>query len=76
MLNNSFGFDTLTVNGCFEEERESGFSNAARSLSIENLNNMGVEFRPDIIFNFKLISMFISRLWAASKKIKLSKSPI
>ncbi len=76
MLNNSFGFDTLTVNGCFEEERESGFSKAARSLSIENLNNMGIEFRPGIIFNFNLISMFISRLWAVSKKIKLSEKPL
>jgi UDP-MurNAc hydroxylase len=74
MLNNSFGFDTLTVNGCFEEERESGFSKAARSLSIENLNNMGIEFRPNFIFNFKLIALFISRLWAVSKKIKLSKA--
>ena len=73
MLNNSFGFDTLTVNGCFEEEKESGFSKAARSLSIENLNNMGIEFRPNIIFNFKLISMFMKRLIAVSKKIKLSK---
>ena len=71
MLNNSFGFDTLTVNGCFEEEKESGFSKAARTLSIENLNNMGIEFRPSIIFNFKLISMFINRLWTVSKKIKL-----
>jgi UDP-MurNAc hydroxylase len=73
MLNNSFGFDTLTVNGCFEEERESGFSKAARSLSIENLNNMGIEFRPNIIFNFKVLSMFFSRLLLVSKKVKLSK---
>jgi hypothetical protein len=72
MLNNSFGFDTLTVNGCFEEERASGFSKAARSLSIENLNNMGIEFRPNIIFNFNLILMFIGRLWAVSSKIELS----
>ena len=76
MLNNSFGFDTLTVNGCFEEEKESGFSKAARTLSIENLNNMGIEFRPAIIFNFQLISMFINRLWGVSRKIKLKKKTI
>ena len=76
MLNNSFGFDTLTVNGCFEEERESGFSRAARSLSIENLNNMGIEFRPNFIFNFQLISMFLERLWAVSRKIKLAKRSV
>jgi UDP-MurNAc hydroxylase len=73
MLNNSFGFDTLTVNGCFEEERESGFSKATRSLSIENLNNIGIEFRPKIIFNFQLILMFFSRLRVVSKKINLQR---
>lgn len=72
MLNNSFGFDTLTVNGCFEQESESGFSKAARSLSIENLNNLGIEFRPSIIFNLNLILMFIRRLWIVSSKLKLS----
>tara|TARA_B100000767_G_C19742273_1_gene526763 strand:- start:1625 stop:2008 length:384 start_codon:yes stop_codon:yes gene_type:complete len=73
LLSNTFGFDTLTVNACFEEESNSGFSRAARSLAIENLNNMGIQFRPSIIFNYKLIAMFISRLWAVSKKLKVAK---
>ncbi len=75
IFKNSFGFDTLTVNGCFEEERKSGFSQAARTLSIENLNNMGIEFRPSIVLNLKVISMFINRLWTVSKKINLSNKP-
>ena len=72
ILTNTFGFDTLTVNGCFEEEKVSGFSRAARSLAIENLNNMGTSFNPSIIFNVQLISLFIARLFAVSKKIQSS----
>ena len=73
VMGNTFGFDTLTVNGCFEEVADSGFSRAARSLAIENLNNMGIQFRPSIVFNFKLITMFISRLWVVTKKLKIAK---
>ena len=73
LLKNSFGFDTLTVNGCFEEEGDSGFSRAARTIAIENLHNMGIQFRPSIILNVQLITLFVSRLWAVSKKIRLSK---
>jgi hypothetical protein len=72
ILTNTFGFDTLTVNGCFEEEKVSGFSRAARSLAIENLNNMGTSFNPSIIFNVQLISLFITRLFVVSKKIQSS----
>ena len=69
LMNNTFGFDTLTVNGCFEEECKSGFSIATRSLAIENLNNIGISVRPRIIFNFRVILMFISRLFKVAKKI-------
>lgn len=74
VLSNTFGFDTLTVNGCFEEVSKSGFSRVARSLAIENLNNMGIEFRLGIIFNYRFINMFISRLWVVSRKLKLAKT--
>jgi len=69
IMTNTFGFDTLTVNGCFEEEKASGFSRAARSLAIENLNNIGISFNPGIIFNVHLISLFVTRLFSVSKKI-------
>ena len=72
IMTNSFGFDTLTVNGCFEEESDSGFSRAARTLAIENFNNMGISFKPSVIFNIQLITLFISRLKDVSKKIRLS----
>ena len=74
VFSNTFGFDTLTVNGCFEEANDSGFSRAARTLAIENLNNMGIEFRPGIIFSYQLITIFMTRLWAISKKLKLTKA--
>jgi hypothetical protein len=75
LLKNTFGFDTITVNGCFEEVSYSGFSRATRTLAIENLNNMGIEFRPSIILNYQLIIMFISRLSAVSKKLRIGKNP-
>lgn len=69
IMQNTFGFDTLTVNGCFEERKDKGFSKMAKSLAIENLNNIGIKFNFYIIFNFKLIVLFFSRLRIASKKI-------
>ncbi len=73
LMSNTFGFDTLTVNGCFEEGQNSGFSKLARSFAIENLNNMGIEFRPSIIFNLNLIIMFLQRLRMVSRKLRLAK---
>ena len=66
---NTFGFDTLTVNGCFEESSKNGFSRMTRLLAIENLNNLGIAFKPSIIFNIKLIILFLSRLYAVSRKL-------
>jgi UDP-MurNAc hydroxylase len=66
---NTFGFDTLTVNGCFEESSKNGFSRMTRLLAIENLNNLGIAFKPSIIFNIKLIILFLSRLYTVSRKL-------
>ena len=72
LFSNSFGFDTLTVNGCFEELKINGFTKAAKSLAIENLNNLGISFSPKILFNFAILSMFYSRLLRVAKKIRLA----
>ncbi len=72
LMKNSFGFDTLTVNGCFEEESESGFSRAARTLAIESLNNLGIEFRPSVLLRPNLFSLFVSRLMTVSRKVSLA----
>jgi len=70
LFSNSFGFDTLTVNGCFDEEKEGGFSKATKTLAIENLNNIGIYIKLSILFNMPVIFMFIRRL----KKVERSLS--
>jgi hypothetical protein len=62
LLKNSFGFDTLTVNGCFEEARKNGFIDSTKTLAIENLNNLGISFSLRLIFNLTAIKTFITRL--------------
>ncbi len=69
VFGNPFGFDTLTVNGCFEEVAPGGFSRAARLLAIENLNNLGIAFRPGILFRGRVIAMFMERLLAISRRL-------
>ncbi|MDA8890117.1 MBL fold metallo-hydrolase [Gammaproteobacteria bacterium] len=69
VMQNTFGFDTLTVNGCFEEKKENGFAKMTKSLAIENLNNIGIKFDFYMIFNFKLLVLFLHRLKTVSKKI-------
>jgi len=68
---NSFGFDTLTVNGCFEEVKKDGFVNATKTLAIENLNNLGVKVEFKTLFNFSIIILFFNRLFRVSKKLDL-----
>ena len=69
LLKNSFGFDTLTVNGCFEETRKNGFTDAAKTLAIENMNNLGIRFSPKLIFNISAVITFIIRLSKIKRKI-------
>jgi L-ascorbate metabolism protein UlaG (beta-lactamase superfamily) len=71
LFNNSFGFDTLTVNGCFEEGRVGGFVAATKSLAIENLNNLGIFVTPSLIFNFSIIKKFMVSLYRVARKINL-----
>jgi hypothetical protein len=69
LFSNSYGFDTLTVNACFEEGRTGGFVAATKSLAIENLNNLGIDVKPSLIFNVSIIKLFIFRLYRVAKKI-------
>ena len=69
LFNNSFGFDTLTVNGCFEEGRVGGFVAATKSLAIENLNNLGIAISPSLIFNFSIIKKLLVSLYRVAQKI-------
>ncbi len=70
LFKNSFGFDTLTVNGCFEEAKSKGFVLAAKTLAIENLNNLGIRFTIATLFNFKIIKLFLTRLYRVARKLE------
>lgn len=69
VFQNSFGFDTLTVNGCFEEEKQGGFVQATKTLAIESLNNLGINVAPRTLLNFSIIRLFLTRLYRVSRKI-------
>jgi len=74
ILNNSFGFDTLTVNGCFEEGTKGGFKKATKLFAIENLNNLGIYFNFSLIFNLKIISFFFKLLKKVETNLKKTNS--
>ena len=69
IFKNSFGFDTLTVNGCFEEIQKGGFVKATKTLAIENLNNLGIKIELKTLFNISIIKLFLTRLYRVSKKL-------
>ena len=69
IFKNSFGFDTLTVNGCFEEVAKDGFVNATKTLAIENLNNLGIKIELKTLFNFSIIKLFLTRLYRVARKL-------
>lgn len=69
LFNNSFGFDTLTVNGCFEEIMPRGFVTATKTLAIENLNNLGIKISPYLLMNFRIIAIFMAKLFRVRKKL-------
>jgi len=66
---NTFGFDTLTVNGCFEEGSKGGFSLATRTFAIENLNNIGINMTPFFVFRIDVIMLFLSLLRKVNNKL-------
>ena len=58
IFKNPFGFDTLTVNGCFEEKNKGAFLKMTKNFAIENLNNLGVSFGISAIFNYRFFPFF------------------
>ena len=69
IFKNSYGFDTLTVNGCFEELSTGGFSITTKTLALDSFNNNGIYFKIGILFNLKLITNSFITLYRASKKL-------
>ena len=62
IFKNPFGFDTLTVNGCFEENNKGAFFKMTKNFAVENLNNLGVPIGFSAIFNFRFIEFFFTML--------------
>ena len=71
IFKNSFGFDTLTVNACFEEIKKGDFIQATKTLAIENLNNLGIKIEMKTLINFSIIKLFLSRLYRVAKKLEV-----
>lgn len=69
IFKNSFGFDTLTVNGCFEEVAKNGFVRATKTLAIENLNNLGINIEVKTLLKFSIIKLFLTRLYRVARKL-------
>ena len=61
IFKNEFGFDTLTVNGCFEASRE-GFLKSTKSLAIGSLNALGLGINIKLLKESKIIFLFLIKL--------------
>ena len=72
IFDQGYGYDTLTVNGCFEELNKDGFVKMTQSLALGNLNNIGIYLNYSIIFNFNIIFLFLKKIFHLKKKINYS----
>ena len=68
IFKNEFGFDTLTVNGCFEAS-QAGFSKITKSLALGNLNSIGLKLNFSLMFHVKIIFLFLRTLKKVKKQI-------
>lgn len=62
-----FGFDTLFVNGCFEERRRGGFERFAKCFVIGNLNAIGIHVGPGIIRHGGVLSLLLKKMRAVGE---------
>ena len=65
----SYGFDTLVVNGCFEEKKSGGFFKASRCLGIEVLNNMGFFIKLKSLISPKIIFFILKIVRRVKQKL-------
>ncbi|MEM9227426.1 MAG: hypothetical protein AAGA45_05620, partial [Verrucomicrobiota bacterium] len=70
LFKNEFGFDTIMVNGCFEEVNPDGFSKSAKTFGLGNLNALGIYFTPSIITDTQTLKFFAGKLFEISKRLK------
>ena len=69
IFKNEFGFDTLTVNGCFQTDSEN-FSKVTKTLALGSLNAMGLGLNLKLIFNLQIIFLFLGKVASFFKKLK------
>lgn len=68
-----YGFDTLGVNGTFEELQRGGFDKFTKTFAIENLNNIGYSFKLALAFDLNVLLIFMGRLIRTSRKLNAGK---
>jgi hypothetical protein len=64
-----FGFDTLFVNGCFEELRSGGFDAFAKCFALGNLNAMGLHIGPAIFRRLDVVRLMLGKLLSVRKNM-------
>lgn len=69
IFRHEFGFDTLFVNGCFEETTSGGFERFAKCFAIGNLNASGVYIRWSALGRLEVISLMLKKLNAIRKNL-------
>jgi hypothetical protein len=65
ILKYQYGFDTLTINGCFEVSSDKAFNKLCKAFALENMNNIGHSINLSSFFDldfFKLVSLFFLKL--------------
>ena len=68
IFKNGFGFDTLTVNGCFECSQES-FSKLAKTFAIGSLNALGISLNLSLLFKPQVVFLFLFKLRKVLSKL-------
>ncbi len=73
IFQHQFGFDTLFVNGCFEEASPGGFERFAKCFAIGNLNACGVYIRWSALGRLEVLSLMLKKLNAVRKNLNNKK---
>ena len=68
IFKNNFGFDTLTINSCFESTKE-GFVKSTKSFALGTLNSMGLNLNLALLFNLKLVFFFLNLIRKVTRKL-------
>tara|TARA_Y100000590_G_C15670250_1_gene995983 strand:- start:204 stop:1544 length:1341 start_codon:yes stop_codon:yes gene_type:complete len=68
IFKNEFGFDTLTVNGCFECSQD-GFSKLAKTFALGSLNALGLSLNLSLLTKPQIVFLFLFKLKKVLSKL-------